>query len=268
MSQAKPHRTRDPDLVTIVVPAKNEEEAIAGTLDALPIRTLHTMGLETEVYVLDGNSDDRTPEIARDWGATVVPDREDGKGAAFRNARDRFDGRFVVMLDADGTYAPDAIPRVLQPLLQDEADVVMGDRQILPGAMKATHRAGNALLSLEASVLYTRTCPDLCTGLWGFTGDVLASLPLQSSGFELEAELFALTSRLDVRTERVTVDYLPRDGETKLEGRRDGWRIAWWLLRSRVAPIDARGIDGPRATPELARRRRRSSLPVSKEGRR
>lgn len=244
-------QTTDDELLTIAVPAKDEEEAIEGTLDALPIRTLETLGLEVEVCVLDGASSDRTPEIAREWGATVVTDDGTGKGAALRKARDRFNGDLVVMLDADGTYAADAIPRLLRPLLRGEADVVMGRRQPRPGSMKPTHRVGNALLSLEASVLYARRCPDLCTGLWGFRTKVLDSLPLESTGFELEAELFALTSRMGLETERVPVDYLPRDGQTKLEGRRDGWRIAWWLVRTRFAslPDQTPLTDPPTPTP-------------------
>lgn len=245
----KPARsTDDASLLTIAVPAKDEAETLGGTLEALPIETLETLGLEVEVCVLDGDSSDRTPEIARDWGATVVPDDGQGKAIALREAREEMAGDLVVMLDADGTYAADAIPRVLRPLRRGEADVVMGRRHPRPGAMKPTHRVGNALLSLEASVLYAKPCPDVCTGLWGFRGELLRKLPLQSTGFELEAELFALATRMGIDIERVPVDYLPRDGETKLEGRRDGWRIAWWLVRSRFTPIpETRSTPRPAA---------------------
>lgn len=236
MTRNQPRSSED-SLLTIAIPAKDEAETIEETLETLPIGTLEMLDLEVEVCVLDGDSRDRTAEMARDWGATVLPDDGQGKGVALREARDELAGDLVVMLDADGTYAADAIPRVLRPLRRGEADVVMGRRQPRPGAMKPSHRVGNALLSLEASVLYAKHCPDVCTGLWGFRGELLRGLPLRSTGFELEAELFALAARMELDIERVPVDYLPRAGETKLEGRRDGWRIAWWLLRSRFAAL-------------------------------
>jgi glycosyltransferase involved in cell wall biosynthesis len=226
-------RTSKAGKVSIVLPAKNEEAAIGRTLRALPLATLRTMGFETEVLVLDGQSTDRTAEIAKAWGAIVVTDRERGKGSALRNARDLFSGDYIVMLDADGTYAADAIPRVVSRLAFGTADVVMGRRIVQPGSMSRVHEAGNSLLSVGATVLYGRACPDLCTGLWGFRADAFAKLPLRARGFELEAELFALSSRLGLRIQQVRTDYLPRHGRAKLAGGPDGLRIGWWLLRSR-----------------------------------
>lgn len=222
--------------ITIVLPAKNEEAAIGRTLHALPLPTLRTMGFDVEVVVLDGNSSDRTAYIASQWGATVLTDTEKGKGSALRNARSRFTGDYVVMLDADGTYAADAIPRVVARLAFGDADVVMGRRVPQAGSMSRLHEAGNSLLSVGASVLYGRLCPDLCTGLWGFRADVLRRLPLEARGFELEAELFALSSRLGLRIQQVRTDYLPRHGRAKLAGGPDGLRIGWWLVRSRFRP--------------------------------
>ncbi|MHB1261122.1 MAG: glycosyltransferase [Thermoplasmatota archaeon] len=232
-------------LVTLVVPAKDEGGAIAATLRSLPRSTLHAAGYLTEVIVLDGHSKDETVSIARSLGASVLPDRGHGKGSALREARSAFQGDFVVMLDGDGTYAPDAIPRVLALLASGTADVVMGDRVALDGSMSAVHRAGNALLSLGATILYGRRVPDLCTGLWGFRTDALRRLPLMSDGFELEAELFALSARLHLRVRHTSVDYLPRTGASKL-ATRDGLRIGWCLLRNRFASVRRRIVP---ATP-------------------
>jgi len=237
--------TTSPGRVSIVLPARNEEAAIGRTLRALPRATLEAMGFSVEVVVLDGHSTDRTAEIARRHGATVVADRERGKGAALRHARHLLRGDYVVMLDADGTYAADAIPRVVGRLAFGGADVVMGRRVPQAGAMSRMHEYGNSLLSVGASMLYGRACPDLCTGLWGFRAEALNRLPLRSRGFELEAELFALSARLGLKIQRVRTDYLPRHGRAKLSGGPDGLRIGWWLVRSRFRPT--RPIASPRA---------------------
>jgi dolichol-phosphate mannosyltransferase len=244
-------------LVTFVVPARNEEAGIGATLRSLPRDTLHSTGFRTEVIVLDGQSTDATSRIAESHGATVVRDRGHGKGSALREARTNFTGDFVIMLDADGTYAPDAIPRVLSLLAHGGADVVMGDRVVLGGSMSAVHRAGNSMLSLGAAALYGRRVPDLCTGLWGFRTNALRQLPLRSEGFELESELFALSARLGLRILHTPVDYLPRNGSSKLTTR-DGLRIGWALVRNRFTALPdlvaAMGPPVPDVVPILKRR--------------
>lgn len=229
----------DAGLVTIVLPAKDEAAAIGATLRSLPLGTLHAAGYRTEVIVLDGHSQDATRSIARRGGAAVVPDLGHGKGSALREARTVFRGDFVVMLDADGTYAPDAIPRLVAMLAGGDADVVMGDRLALDGSMSAVHRVGNAMLSLGATLLYGHRVPDLCTGLWGFRAAALRLLPLRSNGFELESEMFALSARLHLRIRHVPVDYLPRTGDSKLTVG-DGLRIGWCLVRNRFVPVRQR----------------------------
>jgi len=239
-------------LVTIVVPAKNEAAAIARTLSALPLATLGVEGYTSEVVVLDGNSRDETSRIAEGLGARVLLDAQPGKGNAMRLARRHFRGDYVVMLDADGTYAPDAIPRVLGPLAFGTADVVMGSRVVQPGAMTAVHKVGNRILSLSAASLYGRWCPDLCTGLWGFRASALHSLPLQSRRFGLEAEFFALASRMRLRVASVPVDYLPRQGSSNLRAVRDGLRILRRLVVTRVARMPRPGEAQPSPSLETA----------------
>lgn len=252
-------RTLPDGRVTIVIPAKNEAEAIGDTIDSLPLWTLKARGFATEVVVLDGDSDDDTAEIARAHGAKVINDGGGGKGTALRAARKMLTGDYIVMLDADSTYAPDAIPRLLGPLARGEADISMGYRRTQDGAMSVSHRLGNRLLSAGAAILYGRRCPDLCTGLWGFRQDALRRLPLTSQGFELEAELFALSSRLDLRIAHTPVDYLPRKGESNLSATRDGLRIGWCLLSSRFASLPDMG--------PLVARRPYASGPLAEEAR-
>ncbi len=226
-----------PGLVTIVLPARNEADALGATLRSLPRATLKAMGFDVEVLILDGHSDDRTREIAYEHGdTTVVFEKRSGKGSALIDGRKHFRGDYIVMLDADSTYAGDAIPRVLGPLAWGEADVVMADRIPQEGSMTGLHRIGGSMLSAMARILYMKRCPDLCTGLWGFRADALAELPLRSHRFELEAEMFSLSVRQGLRIAHVPVDYLPRQGSPKLSAL-DALRIGWCLMRSRVMPL-------------------------------
>ncbi len=227
------------DLITILVPAKDEAEAIGDTLDSLPLQELRDAGFDVEVVVLDGHSKDGTDRIAADHGARVIPDQGEGKGAAVRDGRGQLRGRYIVMLDGDGSYPAESIPRLLEPILAGDADIVMGNRVRRPGSMSALHRVGNLALSLEATVLYGHRCPDLCTGFWAFRADALQALPLRSTGFEIEAEMFAMASRLHLRVAHVRVDYRPRAGTTKLSAARDGPRIGWCLVRSRFQRLAA-----------------------------
>jgi glycosyltransferase involved in cell wall biosynthesis len=238
--------------LTILVPAKDEGSAIGATLRALPLRTLRLLGLRVEVLVLDGGSTDDTADIARAFGARVVPDGGRGKGLALRLVRPHLKHGHVVMVDADGTYAADALPRLIAPILYGDADVVMGRRVPQAGSMSALHRVGNVMLSVEAATLYASRCADLCTGLWAFRAGVFHQLPLQSSGFELEAEIFALSRRLGFRVADVPVDYLPRTGESKLSALRDGWRISRCLVSRRFATL-SKPAAVPRAVPDDAR---------------
>lgn len=254
MMRAPPSDTQDRGLVSILVPAKDEEAAIASTLRALPIETLRTSGFEVETIVLDGKSRDATRDLAYEFGGTtVVFEKGSGKGHAIKDARDFVHGDYVIMLDGDGTYPPDALPRVLSPLVWNEADVVMGRRHPQPGSMSLLHRLGNMVLSAVARGFYHRPCPDLCTGMWGFQVDAFESLPLQSPGFELEAELFALSSRLGHRIKHVPIDYLPRKGMSKIT-MKDGINIILWLLQRRLQPIERRVVPV------------RSSAPVDPSG--
>lgn len=232
--QRRPYRT---GAVTIVVPVKNEEAAIGPTLRSIPVDTLNVMGFDVETLILDGQSRDSTRDLAyQHGGATVLFDEGRGKGQALQYARRFLKSDYVIMMDGDGTYAADAIPRMVTPLAWDEADVVMGRRHIRPGAMSLTHRIGNRCLSTAAVILYQQKCPDLCTGMWGFKSTALQALPLRSRGFDLEADLYAAACRMDLRIRHVPLDYLPRKGASKLT-KADGFAILWRLVQKRLASV-------------------------------
>lgn len=224
--------------VAITIPVKNEADGIAEVIEGIPFAALEAVGTDVEVVVIDGNSNDDTVAIAAGLGATVIRAAGKGKGVDMRRAVPKLDADLVVMLDGDGTYPVEDIPRFVEAL-RDGADVVMGSRlcdlsRMEAGAMSTTNRIGNWGLSWLASILYFRRTTDLCTGMWGFRREALAGLPLNSNHFELEAELFAQSVKAGHRIVEIPIDYRVRAGESKLGGVKTGIKIAAKLLRKRV----------------------------------
>jgi dolichol-phosphate mannosyltransferase len=145
------------------------------------------------------------------------------------------DAKYLIMLDADGTYPPEHILDIMEAL-EKGADVVMGSRflgTIAEGAMTKLNQFGNTVLSDIASLLYQQRCTDLCTGMWGFNAKALEVLELDSRHFELEAELFAESSKKGLDIVEVPIAYLPRKGETKLVPLQAGFAILDKLLERR-----------------------------------
>ena len=237
--------------VIVLVPALDEEKGIGLVLDTIPFETLQDMGCEVSVLVVDGVSRDATREIAQRKGAHVLVQSGEGKGNGVRQAFARIMShqaqylgyehrQFVIMLDADGTYPAEDIPRILTALREGN-DVVLGSRltgRIEPGAMTNLNRAGNRILSRIARTLYGVPVTDVCTGMWGFSQDFLEECDLQAKGFELEAEIFASAALLRAPVAEVPIDYRRRQGTPKMVPLRTGVRIAWCLIQKR-----ARGLQ-------------------------
>jgi dolichol-phosphate mannosyltransferase len=248
--------------IVVMIPALNEERSIGSVIDDIPREELMHRGFEVRVVVVDGQSTDRTLDIARDKGAYVLVQKGRGKGVGVRQAialcdpqevvpevlalrgglcsrfaalASMLDAKYLIMLDADGTYPPRFILDIVSSL-ETGADVVMGSRflgTIEDGAMTSLNHFGNVLLSDLASLLYQKPCTDLCTGMWGFNGQALRTLELDSKHFELEAELFAESVKKGLRVEEIPITYLPRAGETKLVPMKAGMSIMTKLLERR-----------------------------------
>ena len=147
--------------VSIVIPTMNEEETISDVISKAK-KTLEDLNLPYEIVVVD-NSSDKTPEIAESLGAKVIKGVK-GYGKAYIEGFKVAKGDYIVMLDADGTYNPEEIPKLLEPLIKNEADVVLGSRfkgKILPKAMPALHRyIGNPLLTWIMNFLFKTNISD------------------------------------------------------------------------------------------------------------
>ncbi len=214
-------------LVSVIIPTKNEREAISGVITA----TQEALrGYSHEIIVIDKSSDD-TAALAAQAGALVINQRySGGVGAALREAFSYAQGNVVVTLDGDGTYDPADIPRMIEPILNGDADFVNGNRlngRRQKGAVTPRNLAGNKILTWLGNISFGTRVNDSQSGMKAVRRDLLERMSLFESGFPICSELIAEAVRSRARMTEVSIAYLMRKGETKLSPTRDGGRILW-----------------------------------------
>jgi hypothetical protein len=238
----------------IILPTLNEEEGLLRTLEELGSIPFGSREKRPVVLVVDGRSTDRTPQVARRFGAEVITQTGRGKGNAMRDGFRWARGHgfaSVAVLDADGTYPCDALP-ALFTLLDLDWDVVIGVRRpqkSRPGSLRDfVHRFGNGVLNYCAAQFSRSPLLDVCSGFWGFRTSLVDELEPESDGFEIEAELFVKAFRLRLRVAQFPIEYRDRVGEAKLHAVRDGATILLAILRHALRP-DALRPRPPKVVP-------------------
>ncbi len=221
--------------VSVVIPALNEEGVVGKTVSAVPVEKLRALGLDVEVLVVDNASQDNTAEEAKRAGARVVREDRRGYGNAYLRGFSEASGDILIMLDADGTYPAEDIPKFIQPLLTGRADFVTGSRlkgSIEAGAMPWLHRhVGNPLLTGFLNILFRVGISDAHCGMRAFTKDALKKMNLRSSGMEFASEMVIEAARKKLRIIEVPIDYRVRGGgKPKLNSFQDGWRHLRFML--------------------------------------
>lgn len=224
--------------VSVVFPALNEEQAVGESVSSVPFDELKKLGVEVEVLVVDNASDDKTAEKARGAGARVVFEGRRGYGSAYLRGFKEASGDIIVMLDADGTYPAEDIPRFIKPLLSGEADLVTGTRikgKINPGALPWLHRnIGVPLLTWMLNLLYGTKVSDAHCGMRAFTKDALEKMELSSTGMEFASEMLIKAAQENLRVLEIPIEYRARTGgKPKLEPLRDGLRHMRFMLSYR-----------------------------------
>src|SRR3954453_11912176 len=209
--------------VSVVIPTLNEERNVAWVLERLP-------EFVDEVILVDGRSTDRTVEIAREVrpDIQVVLEEQPGKGAALRAGFAAARGRYIVMIDADGSMDPAEIERFVAAL-RDGCDLVKGSRFLTGGGtsdISPVRRLGNGSLREAVNMLYLTAYTDLCYGFMAFRRDWLSVLRLESDGFEIETEIVvrATLARLKVG-EVPSFEARRLHGTSNLNAWRDGRRV-------------------------------------------
>ena len=235
-------------LLSVLVPAFNEER----TIDHVLRRVLRLVPRLQEIVVVDDGSVDDTANIVRALGAEddrvrlVEMGKNSGKTAAVRRGLEEIRGEIVIIQDADLEYDPAEIHEVIQPILEDHADVVYGSRFLVRKAARVLyfhHYLANKLITLLSNLLTNRNWSDVETCYKAFRTCVIRPLQLKSSGFGMEVEITALVSKTKARTYEVPISYY---GRTYDEGKKIGFSDAiaavYYILRDNlVTPWLPRG---------------------------
>jgi len=215
--------------IALLVPCRNEAATVADVVrgfgDSLPAAQCH---------VFDNLSTDATAAIARDAGAQVHPVSLRGKGNVVRRAFADIEADVYVMVDGDATYDAAAAPSLVQRLLDEGLDMVVGarvDRD--PAAYRAGHRFGNRLLTRCVARLFGDSFDDMLSGYRVFSRRYVKSFPAHAAGFEIETELavHALQLRMPVAEAPTAYGARPEGSTSKLNTWRDGIRILGTIVR-------------------------------------
>jgi dolichol-phosphate hexosyltransferase len=209
----------------VLIAAMNEEEGIGLTITEM----MDTLDC-TKVLVVDGNSTDRTIEIAKNLGATVALQDGKGKGDALAKGLQHLDpeAKYIVITDADYTYPAESVPDMIELLEKNpEVGMVCGNRlngNVTPEALHRIFHIGNIIIAYAYNLMSGIPLEDPLTGLRVVRADILRSWKIKSKGFDIEVELNRYVERKGYGIVEVPIQYRERLGEKKL-GLKNGFEI-------------------------------------------
>lgn len=211
--------------IAILIPCYNEEltvkKVVTDFKTALP---------KADIYVYDNNSTDNTAEIAKKAGAIVRKEPIQGKGAVVKSMFRDIDADVYVIVDGDDTYPADEVKKLIDPIINKGADMVIGDRlssTYFKENKRPFHNFGNTLVRNLINLLFKANIKDIMTGYRGFSYRFVKSMPIKSKGFQIETEMSVFALVYGMNIEEVTIQYKdrPEGSNSKLNTFKDGFKV-------------------------------------------
>jgi glycosyltransferase involved in cell wall biosynthesis len=215
--------------IAVLVPCFNEEAAVATV-----VADFRKVLPQAAIYVYDNNSRDRTVAVAREAGAEVRSETHQGKGHVVRRMFADIDADVYVLVDGDATYDAPSAPSMIEKLLSEHLDMVVGlrvDQSV--AAYRPGHRAGSWMLTSFLGQVFGQAFKDILSGYRVFSRRFVKSFPVLSDGFEIETELSVHALELALPVAEVATPYYarPEGSVSKLNTWRDGFRILGTILK-------------------------------------
>jgi len=231
--------------IVILIPCLNEEITIGKVIhdfqEAIP---------EAKIIVFDNNSTDRTAAIARECGAEVTPESRPGKGHVVASMFRKVDADYYVIVDGDDTYSAEHVRKLLEPVMKEQADMAVAVRlaEYTARSFRPLHVFGNNLVRRLVNWIFKSNLSDIMSGYRAFSRELVQSIPILSSGFEVETELTIRILDYGFRIKEVPLPYRerPEGSVSKLRTIRDGFRVLAEIARIAKAykPFTFFGVIG------------------------
>ncbi len=211
------------DKTAILIPCYNEEKTVAQV-----VKDFRSELPEADIYVFDNASTDRTAEIALQAGAIVVFSPHPGKGNVVRHMFETIEAKWYVMIDGDATYSAAPVKSMLEQAASGNVDMLVGRRctpeEILRAAYRPMHQWGNRLVCGLIRKAFGSPIEDVFSGYRIFSRDFVKTVPLHSTGFQIEVEMTLQALSKGYRVSEVDVPYgvRPEGSTSKLNTYRDG----------------------------------------------
>jgi len=227
--------------ISVILPTINEEKGVGKTIDSINQNFFKKNKWDLEIIIVDGNSKDKTQEIARSKGAKIIVEKRKGYGRAYKTGMPQATGDIIVTGDADATYPFERIHTYIQMLLDENLDFITTDRfaELGHGSMSAKHYFGNTILNLALRFLFFVKIRDSQSGMWIFKKNALEKIqPLENFNdgmpFSEEIKIEMFTEK-NIKSKEIPSALYTREGKVKLESFKDGWKNLKFLFKKRIS---------------------------------
>lgn len=217
--------------IAILIPYYNESKTIEKV-----VKDYRSVLPDADIYVYDNNSTDGTDKIAKKAGAIVRYEYRQGKGNVIRSMFKQIDADCYLMIDGDDTYPKENAKEMCQLILENRADMVIGDRlssTYFQENKRPFHNLGNKLVRGLINTLFKSNVKDIMTGYRAFSYDFVKTFPVLSKGFEIETEMTIHALDKNFLLKEIPVDYRdrPQGSVSKLNTYSDGFRVLKTIAR-------------------------------------